>query len=255
MNAVAKIEKKTSLLTTMAGKYGVDPDKMLHTLKATAFKGDVSNEQMMALLVVANQYDLNPWTKEIYAFPDKKNGIVPVVGLDGWSRIINSHPQFDGMEFVESDDIVKSSEHKPCPDWIECRIYRKDRSRPIAVRERFTECYRPPFKSDKGYTSNGPWQSHTSRFLRHKAMIQCARLAFGFVGIYDPDEADRIREAIDVTPRPQAAPTRDAKAALDGFANVPSGKPDPQADAAPAAAEFEGAFEEATDGNGSDPTR
>lgn len=30
--------------------------------------------------------------------------------------------------------------------------------------------------------------------LRHKAMIQGARLAFGFVGIYDQDEAERIVE-------------------------------------------------------------
>jgi hypothetical protein len=27
---------------------------------------------------------------------------------------------------------------------------------------------------------------------RHKAMIQCARYAFGFAGIVDPDEAERI---------------------------------------------------------------
>jgi hypothetical protein len=27
-------------------------------------------------------------------------------------------------------------------------------------------------------------------------MIQCARLAFGFVGIYEPDEAERIQEAV-----------------------------------------------------------
>ena len=50
----------------------------------------------------------------------------------------------------------------------------------------------------------GPWQSHPSRFLRHKATIQCARLAFGFVGIHDQDEAERIAESgqpvKDVTP-------------------------------------------------------
>ncbi|WP_414836262.1 recombinase RecT, partial [Escherichia coli] len=40
----------------------------------------------------------------------------------------------------------------------------------------------------------GPWQSHPKRMLRHKAMIQCARLAFGFAGIYDKDEAERIVE-------------------------------------------------------------
>jgi hypothetical protein len=30
--------------------------------------------------------------------------------------------------------------------------------------------------------------------LRHKSLIQCARIAFGFVGIYDQDEAERIIE-------------------------------------------------------------
>jgi phage recombination protein Bet len=159
---------------------------MLGTLKATAFKGEVSNEQMMALLVVAEQYELNPWTKEIFAFPDKHNGIVPVVGLDGWARIINSNPQFDGMDFAEGELNAKQ-----IPSWIECAIYRKDRSHPIRVKEYFDEVYREP------KSVPGPWQSHPRRMLRHKAMIQCARLAFGFAGIYDQDEAERI---IDVTP-------------------------------------------------------
>jgi hypothetical protein len=235
-------KQNKGLLSTMAAKFGVDPDKMLATLKATAFKGDVTNEQMIALLAVANQYDLNPWTKEIYAFPDKKNGIVPVVGLDGWSRIINSNAAFDGMEFVESESLIDSPEHKPCPEWIECRIYRKDRSRAIAVRERFSECYRPPFKGGQYGPVNGPWQSHTSRFLRHKAMIQCARLAFGFVGIYDPDEAERLRETIDVSPVTRTAP-RSAASALDDF----SGGTRP--DSAPATTPVEGAIEEDIDGN------
>jgi hypothetical protein len=35
--------------------------------------------------------------------------------------------------------------------------------------------------------------------LRHKSMIQCARLAFGFTGIYEPDEAERILESTSKT--------------------------------------------------------
>ncbi len=46
-----------------------------------------------------------------------------------------------------------------------------------------------------GYTAKGPWQTHPKRFSRHKAMIQCARMAFGFGGIYDQDEAERIAES------------------------------------------------------------
>lgn len=147
-------------------------DELVATLKATAFKGgtQVSDAQMTALMVVANQYGLNPWTKEIYAFPDK-GGIVPVVGVDGWSRIINNHPQFDGIEFEQDEQSCTAI------------IYRKDRTRPVKVTEYMAECKR---------ANTGPWQSHPRRMLRHKAMIQCARLAFGYTGIHDLDEAEQI---------------------------------------------------------------
>ena len=168
----------TTLTQTLATKLDMgDGSGLIDTLKATAFKGQVSDAQMTALLIVANQYSLNPWTKEIYAFPDKQNGIVPVVGVDGWARIINSNPQFDGMDFTQDDDSCT------------CTIYRKDRSHPIRVTEWMSECRR----------SIGPWQSHPKRMLRHKAMIQCARLAFGFGGIYDQDEAERIVESTPAT--------------------------------------------------------
>lgn len=159
---------------------GTDGSGLIETLKATAFKGQVSDAQMTALMVVANQYGLNPWTKEIYAFPDKNNGIVPVVGVDGWSRIINEHPMFDGIEFEQTDELCT------------CIIYRKDRGHPIKVTEYMAECNRNRSGSGSGM---GPWFSHPRRMLRHKAMIQCARIAFGYGGIYDHDEAERIAEA------------------------------------------------------------
>lgn len=168
----------------LAKKLGISGDdaELLSVLKATAFKGPATDSQLTALLVVANQYGLNPWTKEVYAFPDKNNGIVPVVGVDGWSRIINTHPQMDGMDFAQDDESCT------------CTIYRKDRSHPIKVTEWLSECRRP---------NVGPWQSHPKRMLRHKAMIQCARLAFGYVGIYDQDEAERIVN-VEYTVIPQA---------------------------------------------------
>ena len=161
------------------------------TLMATAFRGqNVSPEQMTALLVVANQHGLNPWTNEIYAFPNNNGGIVPIVGVDGWSRIMNEHPQFDGIEFTFVDD-------NSCT----CTIYRKDRNRPIVVTEYMNECQR----------NTQPWKYHPKRMLRHKTMIQAARLAFGFTGIYDQDEAERItesnKEPINVTPKPTVIET------------------------------------------------
>lgn len=159
----------------LAGAFNMEADgtELVAVLKATAFKGQVSDAQMTALLVVASQYGLNPFTKEIYAFPDRQNGIVPVVGVDGWARIINSHAQFDGMDFQQDDESCT------------CIIYRKDRGHPIKVTEWMAECKREGV---------GPWKSHPRRMLRHKAMIQAARLAFGFTGIFDQDEAERITE-------------------------------------------------------------
>lgn len=189
-----------SLTSQLAKSFNLgDGQELMQTLKQTAFKGQVSDSQMTALLIVANQYKLNPWTKEIYAFPDQNNGIVPVVGVDGWARIINSHDQFDGIEFEQDDE--------KCT----CKIFRKDRSHATSVTEYLSECKR----------SAKPWQSHPKRMLRHKAMIQCARLAFGFVGIYDQDEAERINEPeptsenqIDISPLINAAKatTTDAEA-------------------------------------------
>ena len=172
------VAKRTSALEIMAARLGCESAKLLTTLKATCFKGDVTNEQMMALTIVANQYQLNPFTKELYAFPDKSGGIVPVVGVDGWARIINEHPQFDGMEFDMSADGAECV----------CRIYRKDRAHAIEVTEYLSECKR----------NTDPWRTSPRRMLRHKAMIQCARYAFGFAGIYDQDEAERIVAAQDV---------------------------------------------------------
>ena len=191
-----------SLVTRIAERFGVDTRKFYDTLKATAFKqrdgSAPTDEQMMTLLIVAEQYGLNPFTREIYAFPDKQNGIIPVVGVDGWSRIINDHPQYDGIEFVYADKKIKmQGANVECPEWIECVIYRKDRSRPIRIKEFIDEVYREPVQKNGQhgpYVVTGPWQTHTKRQLRHKSLIQCSRVAFGFSGIYDQDEAERIRE-------------------------------------------------------------
>ena len=186
----------TTLTNKLASRLDLgDGAGLVATLKQTAFKGEVSDSQMTALLVVANQYGLNPWTKEIYAFPDKKNGIIPVVSIDGWARIINSNPAFDGMEFKTSEEMVRMDGAEcDAPAWTECIIFRKDRNHPTVIREYLDEVYRAPFKTDKGYVVKGPWQTHPKRFSRHKSMIQCARMAFGFGGVYDQDEAERIAE-------------------------------------------------------------
>ena len=138
------------------------------------------------LLLLSERLGLDPLNNEIYATevtPEngKKPRIIFVVGVDGWSKIINSHPQFDGMKFVESapgDDEL--------PLYIECTIYRKDRRVPTSIREYMYEAH----------TNQGAWLTHPRRMLRHKAMVQCARACFGLGGVYEPDEAERVSAAL-----------------------------------------------------------
>ncbi|MCU4518670.1 phage recombination protein Bet [Acinetobacter schindleri] len=147
----------------------VDPEQLKKTLIDTVFKG-ANDVQLVSLLIVANQYKLNPFTREIYAFPAKGGGITPVVGIDGWARIINDNPLCDGIQFEQDNESCT------------CKIYRKDRTHPTVVTEYLDECQ----------GTSEPWKKYPKRMLRHKALIQCARVAFGFSGIYDEDEAKRI---------------------------------------------------------------
>ncbi|WP_372338746.1 RecT family recombinase [Mangrovibrevibacter kandeliae] len=191
-NALVANEPR-SVLNTMSERYGMEPAAFEATVRATCMKPqggkEATREEFAAFLLVAKEYGLNPLTKEIYAFPAKGGGIVPVVSIDGWVNLIQSHPACDGFEFED--------EHDADGNLISCTctIYRKDRSRPVRVTEYLVECIR----------ATDPWKMK-HRMLRHKTLIQGARYAFGFGGVYDEDEAAKIAEIKDVTPPTPPAP-------------------------------------------------
>jgi phage recombination protein Bet len=193
-NVVAVSTPQKSVLVDMASRYGMEPKIFADALKATVVPKDVSNEQFAAFLLVAKQYELNPLTKEIYAFPTRGGGIQPIVSIDGWANLINSHPAMDGLEF--HDQTTDKGELLA----VTCRIFRKDRSRPIEATEYMVECRR----------NTDTWRQWPRRMLRHKAMIQAARYAFGFAGIIEPDEwersPERPSEAQVTPPSPPPAP-------------------------------------------------
>lgn len=187
-NAIAQVQETStvnkhsgSVLIDMATRFGMDKQVFYETVKATCLPSNVkvSNEQFAAFLLVARDYNLNPIIKQIYAFPDKSGGIQPIVSIDGWLNMINSHPQMDGIEFEEviTDGKIEA---------VKCSIYRKDRSKPAVVTEYLAECKR----------NTQPWQQWPVRMLRHKAAIQCARVAFGFAGIMEPDEYERMSDPV-----------------------------------------------------------
>jgi phage recombination protein Bet len=184
MGEIATLQPQArSVIGSLAEHYGMDKAAFVQTIKATIMGNqNVSNEQIAAFCLVAKEHRLNPFTKEIFAFPSR-GGIVPVVSVDGWMKLVNSHPQFDGMEFKDTlndkGDLIA----------VTCRIFRKDRAHPVEVTEYMAECRR----------STDVWKQWPARMLRHKATIQAARYAFGFAGIMEPDEAERMNDVQTVT--------------------------------------------------------
>jgi phage recombination protein Bet len=195
----------------MASRLSVEPSKLLDTLKSTVFK-NASNEELLALVVVSNEYGLSPFLKEIYAFPAKGGGIVPIVSIDGWNKMLIRHPEFDGIQFEFSET--------PENELVSCTatVHMKNRSHPVVITEYLGECKR----------NTDPWNNMPHRMLRNRTLCQVARIACGFSGVYDEDEAASIVtvDAAIVTSAPKSAPTSDAAAESEaGLAPAEVAKP------------------------------
>ncbi len=218
---IATTQDRKSILLSMAGKFGMEPAAFEATVRKTCGCDGASKEQFAAFLLVANEYNLNPITREIYAFPTRAGGIQPIVGIDGWMTMANNHPAYDGITFVDrlSDDGQLVA--------ITAQVHRKDRSHPIEVTEYLAECKQ----------GTEPWKKWPARMLRHKAAIQAIRYAFGFSGIVDPDEADRMRPSVNVTVHHEPVQHRRYARPATPALTVNEVDDEPQFDAAEIAAE------------------
>lgn len=123
------------------------------------------------LLRMASKYELDPLSDEICLIQNSEGDYQPFITIDGWSKIINNHPQYTGMSLRESTELMDN-----IPTWMECTIYRNDRILPIIVKEYLEEVR----------TDHPSWQQMPRRMLRHRVIQQCARLAFNI------SSADRV---------------------------------------------------------------
>ena len=195
--ALSNAPADQAVLVEFAQTHGISPSNMLSTLVATIFpKGNrvptPTPSQVYALLFVAKKYGLDPFLKELYAFPAKGGGITPMVSIDGWLNIANRHPQFDGLSIEEFEDPENGM-----PIACAVTVYRKDRDHPLRIKEWVRECRR----------SSIPWDKQPTRMIRHRATGQAIRYAFSLAGVYLEDEAEAIFETdfeVTTSGKPQA---------------------------------------------------
>lgn len=172
------------LIARLAGRFGVEPNRLLKCLTTQVFKQadgrQPSNEELMVLLLVCENFGLSPFNREIFAFRGKGGEIVPVVSLDGWAKIVRSQKDFNGVSFRFSETTVKVAGcNQELPEFVECAMRLKGVDEPIVIQEFMVECF-----NDKSPV----WRKWPRRMLRTRAFIQCARLAFSLTGLYDEGE-------------------------------------------------------------------
>jgi hypothetical protein len=121
-------------------------------------------QTILALLRLARENGLDPLKEEVALALYEDTQWQAYITVQGYSKMLNRHPAFDGITFTQSEESSNG-----IPLWMECTIYRKDRSQPIRVREYFEEVK----------AGQAIWQKMPRRMLRHRVMQQCARLAIG----------------------------------------------------------------------------
>jgi phage recombination protein Bet len=165
----------TTELTKAADNRALVEAMKAHVSRAAKGATDV---EVQAFVLVCDRLGLDPIMGEVHAMRDRSGTLRPIPSIDGWAKVIRSQPDFRGMQFEEvrdgDGDLVA----------IDCTMHVEGWQVPCVVREYYSECRR-----------NTPvWQQMPVRMLRHRAMIQAARIAFG-LGLSDVADLGEIGDA------------------------------------------------------------
>jgi hypothetical protein len=155
--------------------------EMINTLKDTVCKG-ATNAQFRMFAEVCKATGLSPWLREIWFVP----GVGVMAGRDGYLRVANESPQFDGME-------------------TRVERTRKDRSHPITCEAYYNEYKR----------SGGVWDKYPSAMISKVAEVLALKRSFSINGVVteeeigeqEPTRAEKVQAAKEVGAAKLAAMT------------------------------------------------
>ena len=196
--------RRGKLFARLSERFGIDQEKLIQTLRDTVFKvranePPFTHEEMAAALVLAEKYDLDPFTNEIY-LARASGRLLRMISIDGWIKIVTRHPQYAG-EAKDPAFVWDEKTQKPFSCTVS--LMRKDCANPVTRTAFYSEWHR----------DTPTWNSMASTMLLHKAYKLCARYAFGIAGVDDEDEAVAPYEPAPSTALPaelpQLAPPRE----------------------------------------------
>lgn len=160
-----ELAKASAADVAVVDKY--DQREMIETIKQTVCKG-ATDAQLKMFIEVCRGTGLNPFLKEIWFVPN----VGVMAARDGYLRIANEHPQFDGMETT----VERGANNVPIK--ATCKVWRKDRSHPITC-----EAYYDEYKK-----SSQVWQTYKSAMIAKVAEVLALKRSFSINGVVTEEE-------------------------------------------------------------------
>ena len=156
----------------------------------------VTDDDVRAVAALAKRAGVSPMDGTIALYLRDGGRLAPGIALEGWLAIISRHPENDGVSFDYSPDRVAVG-GKMVHEWVECTMSRKGRTNPTIVREFLDDCYE---------AADPAWEM-PNRQLRHRALVQCARIALGIDA--EDGHAHQAHTPAASAPAPDVAETPD----------------------------------------------
>jgi hypothetical protein len=176
----------SNALQVIASSNGVTVEEVQEVIRGMIISGKnqqgavATNAEMTVVSSIFAKYDLNPFVREGHAFISG-NKLQVMIGLDGWLKIMNRQPDYDGYEQIDNFDgngeLVS----------VTTKIYVKGRKYPTPHTEYMDEAYQQ---------TSPAWRKYKKRMLSGKSLGQCVRKSFGISEVLDVDEAARIDSSV-----------------------------------------------------------
>ena len=114
---------------------GCDPKKISDVLRGvwTVTKGEpvLTDQELIVGMALVARYELDPFAREIYVTRGKK-GLMVILGIDGWIRVLDRTEHYDGFEQEEEFEDGKLVS-------VTTRIFSTKHSHPAAYTARMSE--------------------------------------------------------------------------------------------------------------------
>ncbi len=176
-SVIEATQQRQGIVDNAAAIMGCQPAKLLDLLRNVwhTSKGqpDLTPQEMFVGISLVARYGLDPIAREVYVTRSKK-GLMTIVGIDGWIKILCRTPHYDGHEVEIHEDANGKV------DWVETRIHSKDRTYPATYKAFMSE-----YIKMGGFVA----QQMPSHMLRLFSLRHAARQFVPLAGVTTEEEA------------------------------------------------------------------